>query len=212
VPSIAAEWEDPAGVPISAFLFGGRRATSVPLVTEAFDWNHGVYLAANLASEGTAAAENKIGALRRDPFAMLPFCGYAMGDYFKHWVDMAGKVANGGANLPKIYLVNWFRKSGGKFLWPGYGDNIRVVKWVIERAQGKADAVESVIGLHPVEGGIDLSGLSITPEQYTELMTVSTDNWREEAEGNGRDLAALGALPAAILEQQAALEARLAKA
>ena len=211
-PSIAPEWEDPAGVPISAFLFGGRRATSVPLVTEAFDWNHGVYLAANLASEGTAAAENKIGALRRDPFAMLPFCGYAMGDYFKHWVDMAGKVAHGGANLPKIYLVNWFRKSGGKFLWPGYGDNIRVVKWVIERAQGKADATESVIGRHPVEGGINLTGLSITPEQYAELMTVSIDGWREEAEGNGRDLAALGALPEAILEQQAALEARLAKA
>ncbi|WDF72950.1 phosphoenolpyruvate carboxykinase (GTP) [Novosphingobium sp. KACC 22771] len=211
-PSIAAEWEDPAGVPISAFLFGGRRATSVPLVTEAFDWNHGVYLAANLASEGTAAAENKIGALRRDPFAMLPFCGYAMGDYFKHWVDMAGKVANDGANLPKIYLVNWFRKSGGKFLWPGYGDNIRVVKWVIERAQGKADATESVIGRHPVEGGVDLSGLNITPEQYAELMTVSIDGWREEAEGNGRDLAALGTLPEAILEQQAALEARLAKA
>ena len=212
-PSIAPEWEDPAGVPISAFLFGGRRATSVPLVTEALSWDHGVYLAANLASEGTAAAENKIGALRRDPFAMLPFCGYAMGDYFKHWVEIAKTVAEGGANLPKIYLVNWFRKgTAGKFLWPGYGDNIRVVKWIIERVSGKAEAVDSVIGRHPVDDGIDLSGLSITPEQYAELMDVSVENWREEAAGNAADLAKLGTLPEAILAQQAALEDRLAKA
>ncbi len=212
-PSIAPEWEDPAGVPISAFLFGGRRATWVPLVTEALSWDHGVYLAANLASEGTAAAENKIGALRRDPFAMLPFCGYAMGDYFKHWVEIAKTVAEGGANLPKIYLVNWFRKgTAGKFLWPGYGDNIRVVKWIIERVSGKAEAVDSVIGRHPVDDGIDLSGLSITPEQYAELMDVSVENWREEAAGNAADLAKLGTLPEAILAQQAALEDRLAKA
>ncbi|MEP7222229.1 MAG: phosphoenolpyruvate carboxykinase (GTP) [Novosphingobium sp.] len=211
-PSIADEWQDPAGVPISAILFGGRRATAVPLVTEALDWNHGVYLAANLASEGTAAAENAVGALRRDPFAMLPFCGYALGDYFAHWIELAAKAPHGGANLPGIYLVNWFRKGAdGKFLWPGFGDNIRVLQWVIERKLGTADARESAIGRHPVDGALDLSGLGIDAAQLSALMDVDTKQWREEAAGNARDLARLGTLPAALLEQQAALEARLAE-
>jgi len=209
-PSIAAEWQDPAGVPISALLFGGRRATAVPLVTEALDWNHGVYLAANLASEGTAAAENKVGALRRDPFAMLPFCGYAMGDYFRHWIDLPSKLPEGGANLPRIYLVNWFRKGAdGKFLWPGFGDNIRVIKWVVERAQGMAGAQDSPIGRHPLDGALDLDGLDINDDQWAELMAVDVAQWRAEAAGNARDLAALGDLPEAIAQQQAALEHRL---
>jgi len=209
-PSIAAEWQDPAGVPISAILFGGRRATAVPLVTEAMSWDHGVYLAANMSSEGTAAAENAVGALRRDPFAMLPFCGYAIGDYIAHWIDFPGTVANGGENLPRIYLVNWFRKSTeGKFLWPGFGDNIRVIKWIVERAQGKAKASQSPIGLHPADGELDISGLDISAAQMAELMAVDTAQWRQEAAGNARDLAALGRLPDALEAQQKALEARL---
>ena len=209
-PSIAAEWQDPAGVPITALLFGGRRATAVPLVTEALDWNHGVYLAANLASEGTAAAENAIGALRRDPFAMLPFCGYAMGDYLRHWIDLPAKLAAGGANLPRIYLVNWFRKGAdGKYLWPGFGDNIRVVKWAIERAQGLTGAQDSPIGRHPVESALDLDGLDIGEARLAELMAVDVAQWRLEAAGNARDLARLGTLPEAIVQQQAALERRL---
>ena len=209
-PSIAPEWEDPAGVPISAILFGGRRATAVPLVTEAMNWDHGVYLAANMASEGTAAAENAVGALRRDPFAMLPFCGYAIGDYIAHWINFPGKVAEAGAKLPRIYLVNWFRKSAeGKFLWPGFGDNIRVIKWIVERAQGKAGAQASPIGLHPEAGALDISGLGVSDAQMAELMAVDVAQWREEAAGNARDLAALGRLPGALGEQQKALEARL---
>ena len=209
-PSIAAEWQDPAGVPITALLFGGRRATAVPLVTEALDWNHGVYLAANLASEGTAAAENAIGALRRDPFAMLPFCGYTMGDYLRHWIDLPAKLASGGANLPRIYLVNWFRKgTDGKYLWPGFGDNIRVVKWAIERAQGLTGAQDSPIGRHPVESALDLDGLDIGEARLAELMAVDVAQWRLEAAGNARDLARLGTLPEAIVQQQAALERRL---
>jgi len=209
-PSIAAEWQDPAGVPISAILFGGRRATAVPLVTEAMSWDHGVYLAANMSSEGTAAAENAVGALRRDPFAMLPFCGYAIGDYIAHWIDFPGTVANGGENLPRIYLVNWFRKSAeGKFLWPGFGDNIRVIKWIVERAQGNAKASQSPIGLHPADGELDISGLDISAAQMAELMAVDTAQWRQEAAGNARDLAALGRLPDALEAQQKALEARL---
>jgi phosphoenolpyruvate carboxykinase (GTP) len=209
-PSIAAEWQDPAGVPISAILFGGRRATAVPLVTEAMSWDHGVYLAANMSSETTAAAESAVGALRRDPFAMLPFCGYAIGDYIAHWIDFPGTVAKGGENLPRIYLVNWFRKSAeGKFLWPGFGDNIRVIKWIVERAQGKAKASESPIGLHPADGELDISGLDITAAQMGELMAVDTAQWRREAAGNARDLAALGRLPDALEAQQKSLEARL---
>ncbi|HET9159324.1 MAG TPA: phosphoenolpyruvate carboxykinase (GTP), partial [Caulobacteraceae bacterium] len=158
-PVIAPEWEDPRGVPISAILFGGRRASAVPLVTEARDWRHGVFMASNVASEGTAAAENKIGELRRDPFAMLPFCGYNMGDYFGHWLEM-GEQAADPAKLPRIYFVNWFRKDEtGKFVWPGFGDNARVLKWIVDRLEGRAEASDTAIGLLPAPGSLDVSGL-----------------------------------------------------
>jgi phosphoenolpyruvate carboxykinase (GTP) len=178
-PVIADEWADPTGVPISAILFGGRRASAVPLVTEAFDWEHGVFLASNTASEGTAAAENKVGELRRDPFAMLPFCGYNMGDYFAHWL----KVGAGAdpAKLPKIYFVNWFRKDGGKFVWPGYGENSRVLKWIVQRLEGEVGAIDTAIGRLPAEGSLDVSGLGLDPAKLELLLTVDEDVWREEA-------------------------------
>ena len=179
-PIIADEWEDPKGVPISAILFGGRRASAVPLVTEAFNWRHGVFLASNVASEGTAAAENKVGELRRDPFAMLPFCGYNMGDYFKHWLSMAERTDP--AKLPRIYFVNWFRKDQrGKFVWPGYGENSRVLKWIVERLEGKAEVKATPIGNLPTKGAIDTSGLDITEAQMDFLLTVDREVWREEA-------------------------------
>jgi phosphoenolpyruvate carboxykinase (GTP) len=167
-------------VPISAILFGGRRASAVPLVTEAFDWAHGVFLASNVASEGTAAAENKVGELRRDPFAMLPFCGYNMGDYFAHWLKVgAGADA---ARLPRIYFVNWFRKDArGKFVWPGFGENSRVLKWIADRLEDKADAVATPIGRLPARGSLDVSGLGLTDEALDLLLTVDADVWREEA-------------------------------
>jgi phosphoenolpyruvate carboxykinase (GTP) len=180
-PVIAPEWEDPKGVPIDAILFGGRRATNVPLVTESFDWRHGVFLASNVASEGTAAAENKVGELRRDPFAMLPFCGYNMGDYFGHWIK-TGAAADS-SKLPKIYYVNWFRKdANGKFVWPGFGDNSRVLKWIVERLEGKAEATETPIGNVPTKDALDVSGLDLTDEQLDLLLTVDTEAWRAEAE------------------------------
>lgn len=207
-PAIAAEWNDPAGVPISAILFGGRRATAVPLVTEAFDWQHGVYLAANVASETTAAAEAKVGQLRRDPFAMLPFCGYAISDYFDHWLRLGEKADK--SKLPGIYLVNWFRKSAeGKFLWPGFGDNVRVLKWIVERREGKADAIDSATGRLPVSGAIDTSGLDISDEAMAELLRVDAEVWREEAKASAQDFAKLGQVPQALLDEQAALEKRL---
>jgi phosphoenolpyruvate carboxykinase (GTP) len=179
-PVIAPEWEDPAGVPISAILFGGRRASAVPLVTEAFDWAHGVFMAANVASEGTAAAETKVGELRRDPFAMLPFCGYNMGDYFAHWLDMGQKADP--AKLPRIYSVNWFRKDArGKFAWPGFGDNARVLKWIVERLEGKAEAVDTPIGRVPTKDALDVSGLKLSDEALNLLLTVDPDVWAEEA-------------------------------
>src|SRR3954464_3825163 len=181
-PTIAHEWEDPKGVPIDAILFGGRRATNVPLVTESFDWQQGVFLASNVASEGTAAAENKVGELRRDPFAMLPFCGYNMGDYFAHWLKMGAQAD--AAKLPRIYYVNWFRKdSNGKFIWPGFGDNSRVLKWIVERLEGTADATQTPIGNVPAPDALDTSGLDLSDEQLQTLLTVDNDAWRDEAEG-----------------------------
>jgi phosphoenolpyruvate carboxykinase (GTP) len=180
-PVAAPEWEDPAGVPISAILFGGRRASAVPLVTEARNWTHGVFMASNVASEGTAAAENAIGELRRDPFAMLPFCGYNMGDYFGHWVEM-GETATDPAKLPRIYFVNWFRKDErGKFVWPGFGDNSRVLKWICERLDGKAEAVDTPIGRLPSKASLDLSGLSLTDAQLKLLLNVDPEIWTQEA-------------------------------
>ena len=179
-PAIAPEWDDPAGVPISAILFGGRRATAVPLVTEAFDWRHGVFLAANVASEGTAAAENRIGELRRDPFAMLPFCGYNMGDYFAHWLSMGERLNPD--KLPRIYFVNWFRKGqDGKFLWPGYGDNSRVLKWIVERLEGRAAAQDTPIGRTPTPDALDITGLDLSDHDLRLLTAVDCAVWREEA-------------------------------
>ncbi|MCT9931642.1 phosphoenolpyruvate carboxykinase (GTP) [Planotetraspora sp. A-T 1434] len=177
-PTIAREWQDPEGVPISAILFGGRRATAVPLVTESLSWQHGVFLGANVASEKTAAAEGKVGELRRDPFAMLPFCGYNMGDYFAHWVKI-GKTADP-AKLPRIYYVNWFRKdAGGRFVWPGFGENMRVLKWIVERLNGEAEAVPTAIGNLPAT--LDTEGLDISRDDLDLLLSVDADVWREEA-------------------------------
>ncbi|MFF7141506.1 phosphoenolpyruvate carboxykinase (GTP) [Streptomyces nodosus] len=179
-PIIAPEWEDPKGVPISAILFGGRRASAVPLVTESFDWNHGVFLGANVASEKTAAAEGKVGELRRDPFAMLPFCGYNMGDYMAHWIEVAKDKDQ--SKLPKIYYVNWFRKNDeGRFVWPGFGENSRVLKWIVERLEGRAEGVETPIGILPAEQALDTDGLELSESDLDFLLTVDKDVWREEA-------------------------------
>jgi phosphoenolpyruvate carboxykinase (GTP) len=179
-PIIAPEWEDPKGVPISAILFGGRRASAVPLVTESFDWNHGVFLGANVASEKTAAAEGKVGELRRDPFAMLPFCGYNMGDYMAHWVKVGAEKDQ--SKLPKIYYVNWFRKNeAGKFVWPGFGENSRVLKWIVDRLDGKAEGVETPIGILPTVDSLDTDGLELAPAELEFLLTVDKDIWRDEA-------------------------------
>ncbi len=208
-PIIAPEWEDPKGVPISAILFGGRRASAVPLVTEAFDWAHGVFLASNVASEGTAAAENQIGELRRDPFAMLPFCGYNMGDYFGHWLSMSGRTDP--AKLPRIYFVNWFRKdSRGKFVWPGFGENSRVLKWIVERLEGRADAQDTPIGRLPTRASLDIEGLGLTEEQIEILLTVDPEIWKEEAALIPLDYHKFGdKLPAALWAEHEALLRRL---
>ncbi len=213
-PAIAPEWNSPEGVPISAILFGGRRASAVPLVTEAFSWQHGVYLAANIASEGTAAAENKVGELRRDPFAMLPFCGYNMADYFDHWLRIGNAASSDPGRLPRLYLVNWFRKDQqGKFVWPGFGDNVRVLKWIVARIEGKSEARETAIGLLPQNGALDLSGLSLDEGQTDLLFDIEADVWREEAGLSRAYLSTFGdRLPPALWREQQALENRLANA
>jgi phosphoenolpyruvate carboxykinase (GTP) len=210
-PSIAPEWEDPAGVPIDAMLFGGRRSTVMPLALEARDWEHGVYLGATMSSEKTAAAAGTVGDLRHDPFAMLPFCGYHMADYFRHWLELG--AAHDESKLPKIFCVNWFRKDDdGKFLWPGFGENSRVLAWVFERCNGTAEAEDTPIGLVPAKGALNTDGLDISQEQLDELVSVDTELVKAELPAQHQHLARFGdKLPKQLKEQLQALEARLSK-
>ncbi|MFA5950289.1 MAG: phosphoenolpyruvate carboxykinase (GTP) [Hyphomicrobium sp.] len=208
-PAMAKEWRNPDGVPIDAILFGGRRASVVPLVTEALSWQHGTFLGSIMASEKTAAATGKVGELRRDPMAMLPFCGYHMGDYFQHWLEMGEK---GGAKMPKIFYVNWFRKGPtGKFLWPGYGDNSRVLKWIFERCDGSARAVETPIGRLPDADALDLKGLDIAQDAVDELLWVDTEGWLQELPSIRAHFDVFGdRLPQGLKDELIALERRLA--
>jgi phosphoenolpyruvate carboxykinase (GTP) len=208
-PAIAPEWEDPAGVPIDAILLGGRRATTIPLVHEAFDWEHGVFLGATMSSETTAAAAGKVGQLRFDPFAMLPFCGYNMADYFEHWLEI-GRRADA-SKLPRIFYVNWFRKDAeGRFLWPGFGDNSRVLEWVFRRCAGDADAHETAIGLVPAPGDLYTGGLDVSAEDLEEVLTVDPVVVREQLPQIKEHLARFGdQLPDELQAQLDALEQRL---
>ncbi len=208
-PAIAPEWEDPRGVPISAILFGGRRSSVVPLITEAFDWTHGVFLGSIMASETTAAAAGAIGKLRRDPFAMLPFCGYNMADYLAHWLEVG--EATDADKLPKIFYVNWFRKGpDGKFLWPGFGENSRVLEWVFERCSGTARAVETPIGWLPAPGAIPSEGLDVSDADMAELLRVDPEEWRAEVPSISEHFDRLGdRMPDALRLQLAELEKRL---
>jgi phosphoenolpyruvate carboxykinase (GTP) len=207
-PSIAPEWEDPAGVPIDAFLFGGRRATAVPLVSEAFDWEHAVFMGATMSSETTAAAAGAVGALRFDPMAMLPFLGYNMADYFAHWLKL-GKTD--GIQLPKVFYVNWFRKDeDGKFLWPGFGENSRVLEWVFRRCAGEGEAVETAIGNLPTPDDLNTDGLELSDAALSELLTVDEDLYRQAIPQIKEHLAKFGdKLPAEVSAQLDALESRL---
>ncbi len=209
-PAIAPEWEDPAGVPIDAMLFGGRRAGVVPLVTEAFDWEHGVFLGSTMSSEMTAAAAGTVGQLRFDPFAMLPFCGYNMADYMAHWLKVGGHADP--EKLPKIYYVNWFRKGAdGHFLWPGFGENSRVLAWIFRRLEGEADAVDTAIGRLPADGSLDTAGLDIPAEDLAELMRVDEESWRAQLPQFQEHYARFERLPDALAKQLESLEARLAR-
>jgi phosphoenolpyruvate carboxykinase (GTP) len=208
-PIIDPNWENPNGVPISAILFGGRRASTVPLVYETFDWEHGTFIGSAMSSERTAAAAGTVGELRRDPMAMLPFCGYNMGDYFAHWLEMGQNTD--ASKLPKIFYVNWFRKDAdGGWLWPGFGENSRVLKWIVERVSGKAEAVETPIGYLPAPGAIDTNGLDVTDEQIAELLNVDVEEWLNEIESIREHYARFEeTLPEALSDELAALEARL---
>lgn len=208
-PSIAPEWEDPAGVPISAILFGGRRGSVVPLVTEAFDWEHGVFMGATVASETTAAQAGAIGNLRYDPFAMLPFCGYNMADYVQHWLDIGNGTDS--SKLPKIFYVNWFRKSPeGKFLWPGYGENSRVLKWIVERVSGGGHAVKTPIGFVPADGALDVQGLDVEADKLQAALSVDPEDWKGEIPKIRQHFDNLGPkLPGRMNQQLTELEGRL---
>jgi phosphoenolpyruvate carboxykinase (GTP) len=207
-PSISPKWEDPKGVPISAILFGGRRAKVAPLIYQSFDWNHGVFVGATMGSETTAAATGQVGVVRRDPMAMLPFCGYNMGDYFAHWLEMGAKIPN----PPKIFNVNWFRTDDdGRFIWPGYGENFRVIKWALDRCRDAVDADETPIGYIPRLEDIETTGIEseVTPATLKELLSIDKDSWAAEVESQTGFFAKFDRLPTEIESQQTALKHRL---
>ena len=207
-PCISKEWENPAGVPITAMIFGGRRAKVAPLVYQSFSWEHGVFVGATMASETTAAATGAVGVVRRDPMAMLPFCGYNMGEYFQHWLEMGKKIPN----PPKIFNVNWFRvDEEGHFIWPGFGDNLRVLLWILARCNNEVDAVESPIGYLPKPEDIDLEGTEITPEVLKGLLSIDKEAWTQEVEDQKTHLERFEKLPKELWEQYNALAARIAK-
>ena len=209
-PSISDDWEDPQGVVIDAIIFGGRRATNVPLVVEARDWEHGVYLGATVSSERTAAAEGTLGELRRDPFAMAPFCGYNMADHWAHWLSMGAKLRTTGS-VPRVFQVNWFRKGAdGRFLWPGFGDNSRVLEWILDRVDGQVAATDSPIGLLPAEGALNLDGLDISDADVAELFSIDRESWLAEADSTEEFFGTFeGRVPAAVSKQLDILREKL---
>jgi phosphoenolpyruvate carboxykinase (GTP) len=208
-PIIDPDWENPAGVPISAIIFGGRRKTVVPLIYEALSWQHGVFVGATVSSEKTAAAKGKVGELRHDPFAMLPFCGYNMGEYFAHWIEMGKKTDP--KKLPKIFHVNWFKKDeDGNFLWPGFGDNIRILKWIFERTERIENHQKSPVGNLPLAKSLDVTGLSLGPAELSKLFTIDKDQWRKEVDETQEYFSLFGSsLPPELKEELEALRKRL---
>jgi len=211
-PALDPAWDDPAGVPIDAFIFGGRRSSTVPLVTQARNWNEGVYMAATMGSETTAAAFGAQGVVRRDPFAMLPFCGYHMSDYFQHWIDLGARLAASGARLPSIFCVNWFRKGAdGKFVWPGFGDNMRVLHWMLQRIEGQADGQDHAFGTSPRYADLNWDGLAFSAQQFGAVSHIDAADWAQELALHGEHFAKLAHhLPPELLAVKARLEQRLA--